>query len=113
MAENFEVLAELGKEELKTAEAITREFSDSFETFASETAGYSKNYLENWAAFIGALRGAKSVEGAVQIQSCYIYSARARFVAHLLRVSGLYWSLLATAAETGSKVTAGPERLKA
>jgi len=43
--------------------------SGSFEKFAAEATDFSKKSLKNGSGFIEKLRGAKSLEGAIQIQS--------------------------------------------
>jgi Phasin protein len=97
LAEDFEVLEELGNEGAKAAESVARSCSGSFQMFATETADYAKQCFESRAAFAGALLGTKSFESAVQVQTSYAKSAYARFLAHLLKMSGLYWNLLGEA----------------
>lgn len=94
LAEDFEVLEELGNEGLKAAKSAASTFSESFQLFAAEAADYSKERLESRAAFVEALLGAKSLESAAQIQTSYAKSAYARFMAHVMKTSGLYWNFL-------------------
>jgi hypothetical protein len=97
LAEDFEVLEKLGNEGAKAAESVARSCSGSIQMFATETADYAKQCFESRAAFAGALLGTKSFESAVQVQTSYAKSAYARFLAHLLKMSGLYWNLLGEA----------------
>ena len=106
LAEDFEVLEELGNEGVKAAESVARSYSGSFQMFATETADYAKQCFENRAAFAGALLGAKSFESAVQLQTSYAKSAYASFLAHLMKMNGLYWNLLGEASKPIKKVTA-------
>lgn len=69
LAEDFEVLEELGKEGLKAAKSAASSFSGSFRMFATETRDYTKNCFESRAAFVGALLDAKSLQSAVRIQT--------------------------------------------
>ena len=75
--------------------------------FATETRDYTKNCFESRAAFVGALLDAKS------LQTGYAVSARARFLAHAMKMSALYWSLLGEAFKPIEKVTAKADRAKA
>jgi len=52
-----------------------------------------KKPLESGSALIDKLRGAKSLESAVQIQTDYAKSAYAEFVAYLVKMSDLYCNL--------------------
>ncbi|TPV98113.1 MAG: hypothetical protein USCAAHI_02465 [Beijerinckiaceae bacterium] len=113
LAEDFEVLEELGKEGLKAAKSAASSFSGSFRMFATETRDYTKNCFESRAAFVGALLDAKSLQSAVRIQTGYAVSARARFLAHAMQMSALYWSLLGEAFKPIEKVTAKADRAKA
>ncbi|HUZ90537.1 MAG TPA: phasin family protein [Methylocella sp.] len=106
LAGDFEVLEELGNEGVKAAESVARSYSGSFQMFATETADYAKQCFENRAAFAGALLGAKSFESAVQLQTSYAKSAYASFLAHLMKMNGLYWNLLGEASKPIQKVTA-------
>ena len=113
LAEDFEVLEEIGKEGLKAAKSAASSFSGSFRMFATETRDYTKNCFESRAAFVGALLDAKSLQSAVRIQTGYAVSARARFLAHAMQMSALYWSLLGEAFKPIEKVTAKADRAKA
>jgi hypothetical protein len=89
--ENLQTLANCGVE---TASGIGGGFvTGSFQMFAAETTDYSKKSLESGSALIDKLRGAKSMESAVQIQSDYARSAYAEFVAYLVKMSDLYCNL--------------------
>jgi hypothetical protein len=113
LAEDFEVLEEIGKEGLKAAKSAASSFSGSFQMFANETRDYTKNCFESKAAFVGALLGAKSLQSAIRIQTSYATSARARFLAHAMKMSGLYWSLPGVAFKPVEKVTAKADSAKA
>jgi hypothetical protein len=113
LAEDFEVLEELGKEGLKAAKSAASSFSQSLQMFATETRDYTNNCFESRAAFVGALLGAKSMQSAVQIQTSYAMSARARFLAHAMKMSELYWGLPGVALKPAEKVTAKADRATA
>jgi len=113
LAEDFEVLEELGTEVLEEAESVASSFSGSVQMFATEASDYSKNCCESSTAFVGALLGAKSYESAVLLQASYAKSVYARFLAHLMKMSGLYWNLLGEASKPIEKLTARADRAKA
>ena len=59
----------------------------------AEVTDYSKQYLDNRAAFVEKLLGAKSVASAVQIQSEYAQTSLEGFVAQATKMGELYSNL--------------------
>jgi hypothetical protein len=59
----------------------------------AEVTDYSKQYLDNRAAFVEKLLGAKSVASAVQIQSDYAKTSFEGVVAQATRMGELYSNL--------------------
>jgi len=110
VAEDFNIVEELAREELKAADAAARPISESVQLFAAEAKNYARTYFEGRAAFSAALLGAKTLDAAVQMQTSYAISAYARFLAHLLKVGGLYGTLLGAALKPVEKVTAKADR---
>jgi hypothetical protein len=80
--------------------------------FADEATDYSKKSLESGSAFIEKLRGAKSLESAIQIQSDYAKLAYAEFLAYLVKMSDLYCNLFKRGATPIEKATAKIEGVK-
>lgn len=113
VTDDFEVLEELGTEGLLAAKSAVNSYTASFQLFANEAKHYSKSCVESRAAFFGALLGAKSLESAVQLQTSYAKSAAARYLAHLMKISGLYWSFLGEVSKPAGRVLAKPDRAKA
>jgi hypothetical protein len=97
LTEDLEVLEELGDEGVRTAESVANSYFGGFRILAAETADYAKECMESRVAFTGALLGAKSFESVVELQTSYAKSAHARLLAHLMKMSGLSWSLLGEA----------------
>lgn len=112
VAEEFEVLEELGNEGLKAVESTVSAVSGNVQTLISETADYSKNCFENRAAFIGALLEAKSLGQVVQLQSSYAKAATARFLAYLMMINSLTWKILGEASRPVEKAGAKESRAK-
>jgi hypothetical protein len=113
LTDDFEVLEELGDESLRAAQSLARPYAENFRMLAVEAANYSKNCAETRAAFAGALLTAKSLEKAVQFQNSYAKSVYARFMAHLLKMNGLYWSLLGEASKPVTQVLTKAPRAQA
>jgi len=63
----------------------------------AEVTDYSKQYLDNRAAFVEKLLGAKSLDSAVQIQSEYAKTSFAGFVAQATKMGELYSNLAKSA----------------
>lgn len=85
----------------------------SFQMFAAEATDYSKKSLEGGSDFIEKLRGAKSLESAIQIQSDYAKSAYAEFVAYLVKMSDLYCNLFKQGSTPIEKAAAKIDGVKA
>lgn len=94
LEDDFEVLEEVGAAELKEAEACVHSLCTSFRMFADEASDYSKKSFESRALFLGALLGASSLKSAVELQTSYAKAAGACYLAHLMKMSGLYGNLL-------------------
>ena len=97
MSQEFEDAQKYGIEQLNGAAAPTTWFSQSasktLQSIATETADYSKKALENNSAFMEKLLGAKSYDTAIQIQSEYVKTSYAGFVAQATKMGELYSSL--------------------
>jgi hypothetical protein len=63
----------------------------------AEVTDYSKQYLDNRAAFVEKLLGAKSVASAVQIQSDYAKTSLEGFIAQATKMGELYSNLAKSA----------------
>ena len=118
MTEDFEVPQKISKEGiskegLKAAKSAAGCFSGQLQMFATEASDYSKTCFESRAAFAEALLGVKSLDSAVRIQTGYAKSAYARFLAHVMKMSGLYLNLLGEAAKPIEKVMVKTSRAKA
>ncbi len=112
VAMDFENLQKFGKDGVEDAASAASSFSESFQMFAAEANDYSKKSLENGSAFLEKLRGAKSWESAIQIQSDYAKSAYAEFVAYLVKMCDLYCSLFKRGATLIEKAAAKIEGAK-
>lgn len=93
VAVDFENPQRLGNGGVEAAASAASFFIGTFQMFASEATDYSKKCLESGSAFVEKLRGAKSLESAIQIESDYAKSAYAEFVAYLVKMSDFYCNL--------------------
>ena len=93
MSQEFEDAQKYGIEQLNGAAAPTMWFTKTLQSIATETADYSKKALENNSAFMEKLLGAKSYDTAIQIQSEYVKTSYAGFVAQATKMGELYSSL--------------------
>ena len=71
MAYRFDDFQQFGKEHLEVMTASSSSLAKCWQTIAAESREYSKKSFENGSAFFEKLRGAKSFESAIQIQSEY------------------------------------------
>jgi hypothetical protein len=109
---DFENLQKPGNGGVEAAASAASSFAGRFQMFADEATDYSKKSLESGSAFIEKLRGAKSLESAIQIQSDYAKSAYAEFLAYLVKMSDLYCNLFKRGATPIEKAAAKIEGVK-
>lgn len=107
--EGLEALEELGGEGLQTAEAAVNSLGEGFWKFSAETANYTKESLDCGSAYLNELLRAKSLPAAVQIRIDYAKSSYVRLLNHLLKMNGLYWSLVEEASKSARKRLAKAE----
>ncbi|HTJ01307.1 MAG TPA: phasin family protein [Methylovirgula sp.] len=93
MTETFNDIQNFGREQLETASVTTANFAKGMQSIAAETTDYSKKVLEDHAAVVEKLLGAKSLESALQIQTDYAKSAYENAVAQATKIGELYQGL--------------------
>ena len=93
MAYNLDDFQSFSKAQLEAATSSSSSFAKSLQTIAAETTEYSKKAFEDGAAFLEKLRGAKSFESAIQIQSEYAKASSAAFIAQTKKIGELYSNL--------------------
>jgi phasin family protein len=93
MTETFNDLQNLGREQLESATTTTANFAKGMQSIAAETTDYSKKVLEDHAAALEKLLGAKSLETAMQIQSDYAKTVYENAMAQATKMGELYQSL--------------------
>lgn len=93
MAQNFEDIQKLGKDNLDLAVKSFGTASKGFQAIAVEVADYSKKSFEEGTAAAEKLFGAKTLDKAVEIQSEYFKNAYEGFVAQATKIGELYADL--------------------
>lgn len=93
MATDFDDVQKFGKEQFETAATAANSFVKSFQVIAAEAANFSKTSLENNAAYIEKLLGAKSFESAIQIQTDFAKSSYSGFLAQATKIGEIYSNL--------------------
>ncbi len=94
MINGFEDFQKAGREGMtKTIESFGA-VSKSWQTLASETAGFSKASFEEGAAHLEKLLGAKSVDVAFEAQTDYLRASYEKAVGQAARFGELYMDLV-------------------
>ena len=99
MINGFEDFQKAGREGMtKTIESFGA-VSKSWQTLASETAGFSRQAFEEGAAHFEKLLGAKSIDVAFEAQTDYLRSSYEKAVGQVARFGELYLDLVKDAAK--------------
>jgi hypothetical protein len=93
MTNNLDHFQRFGKEQLDAATSSSSSFVKSLQAMAAETADFSKKSMEDGAAFFEKLRGAKSFESAIQIQSEYAKASYEAYIARAKKIGETYTCL--------------------
>ena len=94
MINGFEDFQKAGRDGMtKTIESFGA-VSKSWQTLASETAGYSKASFEEGAAHLEKLLGAKSIDVAFEAQTDYLRASYEKAVGQAARFGELYMDLV-------------------
>jgi hypothetical protein len=94
MANTLEDFQKFSKAQLDSAATTSSSFVKGLQAIAAETTDYTKKSLENGSAFFEKLLGVKSLEAAIQLQSEYLKTAYADFVAQATKIGELYSELI-------------------
>ena len=86
----FEDVQKYGRENMNRALESFGALSRGWQALASETAGFSKQSLEDGAAHFEKLLGATSLDSAVAAQTDFVRSAYERAVSQAARFGEIY-----------------------
>jgi hypothetical protein len=76
------------KTDIDAATTQDTSFTTIFQAIVAEGTGYTKNSVEARLAFVEKLRGAKSFDTVIQMQSEYAKTSYAAFVAQAFKIQG-------------------------
>jgi phasin family protein len=88
-----------GKEQFDAASSFATLYSKNVQKLAAEAADYSKKSMEQGAAALEKLMGAKSLDKAIEVQSDYAKQAYEAYIAQATKVGEVYASLAKEAAK--------------
>ena len=94
MINGFEDFQKASRDGMSKALESFGAVSKSWQTLASETAGYSKASFEEGAAHLEKLLGAKSVDVAFEAQTDYLRASYEKAVGQAARFGELYMDLV-------------------
>jgi hypothetical protein len=92
---NFYDFQKLGQHNADTAMKLSGEWNKSLQAIAAEMTDYTKHSLEESRATFEKLLSARSIEQAIEIQSCFAKRAYHSFLHHTSKIGGMYAELLA------------------
>ncbi|MBL8588914.1 MAG: phasin family protein [Methylobacteriaceae bacterium] len=93
MFTTMEDFQKLGKDQMDAATKFASTYSKNMQQFALETSDYAKASMEQGAAALEKLMGAKSLDKAIEIQTDYAKQAYEAFVARATKVGELYTAM--------------------
>jgi hypothetical protein len=93
MLKGFEEFQKTGKDNLDAAVRSFGEVNKGFQAIAAEMTDYSKNALEDSTRAFEQLKGAKSVEQAVEIQSQFAKKAYDTYMVEMSKIGEMYAGL--------------------
>lgn len=87
---NVESFQGFGKDGLDSAVKSATAMSKGMQAVAAEVVDYSKKSLEDGAANVEKLVGAKSLDKAIEIQTAYVKSSYEAGIARLTKIGEIY-----------------------
>jgi hypothetical protein len=91
--QNFDDMQKHSKDQVDSTMKAWNQASKGIQALAAETAEYSKKSFEEGCAAFEKLRGAKSLETVVEIQTAHAKSAYEGFVVQATRMGEIYMDL--------------------
>jgi hypothetical protein len=91
--QNFDDMQKHGKDHMDSAMKAWNQASKGIQALAAETAEYSKKSFEESCAAFEKLRGAKSLETVVEIQTAHTKAAYEGFVGQMTKMGEICMNL--------------------
>ena len=93
MTKAFDSTQQAGNEQLNAVTTKLPSFGTIFEEIFTEGTEYAKKSMDMRAAFVEKLRGAKSLDAVIQIQSDYARTSYTAFAAQATKMGELFFNL--------------------
>ncbi|MGU9980714.1 phasin family protein [Phreatobacter sp. HK31-P] len=93
MAQNFEDVQKLGKDNLDSAVKAMTVLTKGYQAIAAEMVDYSKKSFEEGSATIEKIAAVKSLDKVIEVQSDYAKAAYEAAVARATKIGELYTDL--------------------
>ena len=93
MTKGFDSIQHTGNEQLNAVTTKLPSFGTIFEEIFTEGTDYAKKSMDMRTAFVEKLRGAKSLDAVIEIQSEYARTSYAAFAAQATKMGELYSNL--------------------
>ncbi|MGO9740505.1 MAG: phasin family protein [Roseiarcus sp.] len=97
VAPKFEDFQKYSKQQMDAVDSAAATWTKALQDIAAETTEYSKKTIAANTAVIEKLLGAKSVEGAIEIQSAFVKGAYDDFVVEATKLNEMCAKLAAEA----------------
>ena len=91
--DNIQNIQKLGQTNMTSAMTLWGAWNQNWQAIAAEMGEYSKRSLEDGAATMQKLMGAKSVEQAMEIQSIYAKRSAEQYFQEVNKIGSMYASL--------------------
>lgn len=93
MFKSVEDLQQMSRTQLEATSQSAAALSRGFQQMVQEASDLSKKSMEDGSALLSNLIGAKSIEGAIQVQTDYAKSSYESYMAGARRMGELYASI--------------------
>jgi hypothetical protein len=91
--QNFDDMQKYSKDHVDSTMKAWSQVSKGVQGLAAETADYSKKFFEEGCAALEKLRGAKSLETVIEIQTAHAKTAYEGFVVQATKMGEIYMNL--------------------
>ena len=90
MANNFEEIQKLGKDQVEQFSSSAASVARGFQAIATETTDYSKRSLESTSSHMEKLLGVRSLDSAIQLQTEFAKATTEGFLAQANKIGEIY-----------------------
>lgn len=90
MANNFDDVQKLGKDQMEQFSSSAASVTRGFQAIATETTDYTKRSLESTSSHMEKLFGVRSLDSAIQLQAEFAKAQVEGFVAQANKIGEIY-----------------------